>query len=400
MKTQCSHCRIIFNVDEKYRGKKVRCPNCNQSFVITALPDEKNTTKCTKCGRAIQSVQASHIVQGKHLCQQCYEQQREEPKQPTEKPETTTCESPAAWASAPSRSYQVAEEESGWLSFHEANKIGIVAAILILLPGIYFSFLRETPVPFSNALWWKMGKMVIWLAVSLCLLGRSFRPRLGVWRGVLTVLGAFVVVPSVAGLVTNFGDFRSRFAVGFRYNPFGTICGIALVLAFGAWCLKCGFRPKQGLAWWRSTTNLLSVAVGLAVATLVIAMFRLTWVESKAVSAALPARSEKGASETKVEATQSRLNFLCYAVIMFRMDTGRYPTEKGGLLELVNKPADVAERKWYTISIEALNDAWGNEFHYKYTPNKRRMFVIISYGADGIEGGEGSNADLNCWDIR
>ena len=39
-------------------------------------------------------------------------------------------------------------------------------------------------------------------------------------------------------------------------------------------------------------------------------------------------------------------------------------------------------------------DAWNRDFVYDLDPAGGKPFVIISYGADGKEGGEGLNTDL------
>ncbi|RMG43072.1 MAG: prepilin-type N-terminal cleavage/methylation domain-containing protein [Candidatus Dadabacteria bacterium] len=41
---------------------------------------------------------------------------------------------------------------------------------------------------------------------------------------------------------------------------------------------------------------------------------------------------------------------------------------------------------------EALKDGWGNKFVYR-TENNGRTYKIISYGADGVPGGQGVNYD-------
>jgi general secretion pathway protein G len=40
-------------------------------------------------------------------------------------------------------------------------------------------------------------------------------------------------------------------------------------------------------------------------------------------------------------------------------------------------------------------DPWGNDYVYKVGSVQGEDYCIISYGADGAEGGEGKNADIN-----
>ncbi len=58
--------------------------------------------------------------------------------------------------------------------------------------------------------------------------------------------------------------------------------------------------------------------------------------------AAVAARNFIGRIEVgKVTTTKASLKVLHQAVVDFKMDTGRYPTEEAGLLELIEQPTDV-----------------------------------------------------------
>ena len=101
----------------------------------------------------------------------------------------------------------------------------------------------------------------------------------------------------------------------------------------------------------------------------------------------------------KVTATKTRLKELHQAVNMFKLDTGRYPSEDMGLLELVEEPTDV--EGWasggYLESTDVPLDGWKHEFVYMLNPESGKPFVIISYGADGKEGGEEDTDDFDLW---
>jgi general secretion pathway protein G len=104
--------------------------------------------------------------------------------------------------------------------------------------------------------------------------------------------------------------------------------------------------------------------------------------------------------KAKVTSTKANLKVLHSAVIQFKLDTGRYPTEEAGLQELIEQPTDVTgwNAGGYLQSTSLPKDAWKNEFIYQLSPESGKAFVIISYGADGEEGGEGLNADLRSTD--
>ena len=50
------------------------------------------------------------------------------------------------------------------------------------------------------------------------------------------------------------------------------------------------------------------------------------------------------------------------------------------------------------IEKEIKSDPWGNEYVYTVPGPHGLPFGISSYGADGSEGGEGNNADINSWE--
>lgn len=101
-------------------------------------------------------------------------------------------------------------------------------------------------------------------------------------------------------------------------------------------------------------------------------------------------------AKARVTTTKSSLKVLHTSVNMFKMDTGRYPTEDEGLLVLVEQPLDIENYppEGYLDQTELPLDGWGEEFIYQEYPESGKPFVIISQGADKEEGGEGDDADL------
>jgi general secretion pathway protein G len=100
--------------------------------------------------------------------------------------------------------------------------------------------------------------------------------------------------------------------------------------------------------------------------------------------------------KAKVISTKANLKLLHNAVIQFKLDTGRYPSEDAGLTELIEQPTDITgwNQGGYLETTTIPKDAWGNDFVYQSYPESGKPFVIISYGADGEEGGEGYDTDL------
>lgn len=113
--------------------------------------------------------------------------------------------------------------------------------------------------------------------------------------------------------------------------------------------------------------------------------------------AAIAAKNFLGQTDkARVITTKATMKTLHEAVNMFKMDTGRLPTEEEGLTALIEQPADVEgwSQSGYLEGTTIPRDAWKRDFVYQLNPESGKPFVIISLGADGKEGGEGYDADL------
>jgi len=106
--------------------------------------------------------------------------------------------------------------------------------------------------------------------------------------------------------------------------------------------------------------------------------------------------------KARVTATKASLKMLHNAVVQFKLDTGRYPAEEAGLRELIEEPTDVTgwNTGGYLETTTIPKDSWGHDFIYRLYPESGKPFVIISYGADGEEGGESYNTDLYSTDAE
>jgi general secretion pathway protein G len=104
--------------------------------------------------------------------------------------------------------------------------------------------------------------------------------------------------------------------------------------------------------------------------------------------------------DAKIKATKASLKVLDDAVTLFKLDTGRFPTEEEGLKALVEKPTDVTtwSEGGYLKTKQVPKDAWGHDFVYHLNPESGQPFEVMSYGSDGQEGGEGKDADLRSTD--
>ena len=89
---------------------------------------------------------------------------------------------------------------------------------------------------------------------------------------------------------------------------------------------------------------------------------------------------------------------------LYKLDNGSYPTTEQGLQALVERPdtGDIPQ-KWreggYLEKGKVPKDPWGNEFVY-LSPGVNGEYDIVSYGSDGVSGGEGKDMDINSWELE
>jgi general secretion pathway protein G len=93
--------------------------------------------------------------------------------------------------------------------------------------------------------------------------------------------------------------------------------------------------------------------------------------------------------------TRAELWVLCGAIDQSRLDCGRYPTQHEGIRALFEKPAGVNGWRGPYVTPPIPRDKWGFPYHYR-TPalNRKTGYEVLSYGADGVPGGIGDNADI------
>lgn len=92
------------------------------------------------------------------------------------------------------------------------------------------------------------------------------------------------------------------------------------------------------------------------------------------------------------------------ALKLYKLDNGFYPDTEQGLQALVEMPeTGNVPKNWksggYLEKGKLPRDPWGNEFIY-LSPGVHGEYDIVSYGADGVQGGEDKNADINSWEIE
>lgn len=107
--------------------------------------------------------------------------------------------------------------------------------------------------------------------------------------------------------------------------------------------------------------------------------------------------------EAKVTEAKVQISNLETALKLYKLDNGVYPSTEQGIGALVEKPvAGSIPRNWrdggYLEKKKIPADPWGNPYVY-VSPGVNGDYDIISYGADGVRGGEGFDADIESWNI-
>jgi general secretion pathway protein G len=102
--------------------------------------------------------------------------------------------------------------------------------------------------------------------------------------------------------------------------------------------------------------------------------------------------------ESRQTVAKQQIEGFSTALEMFKLDTTRYPTQEEGMEALVAAPHEVENWKGPYLKKKFIpKDPWGNDYVYVY-PGENGDYDIISYGADGAEGGDGENADVVSWE--
>jgi general secretion pathway protein G len=100
-------------------------------------------------------------------------------------------------------------------------------------------------------------------------------------------------------------------------------------------------------------------------------------------------------SESKVKAAKIQLQSFAGALDLFYLDAGRFPSTAEGLAALVKQVPGVST--WngpYLRGGNVPSDPWNHGYLYR-SPGEHGPYDLISYGADGQEGGSGVAADIS-----
>ena len=97
------------------------------------------------------------------------------------------------------------------------------------------------------------------------------------------------------------------------------------------------------------------------------------------------------AEKAKPQAARVQIENLANALEMFKLDTGRYPTDEEGLAVLRQAPANADRWDGPYLRKQVPKDPWDRDYVYR---RSGKTFEVLSYGADGATGGSDVDADI------
>ncbi len=93
----------------------------------------------------------------------------------------------------------------------------------------------------------------------------------------------------------------------------------------------------------------------------------------------------------KWKAAGSQLITIQQGIDSFALDTTRLPDS---LEQLVQQPGDADFWSGPYIQKQIMKDPWGNDWVFRKPGENGRAYDLVSYGEDGVSGGDGTNKDI------
>jgi len=102
-------------------------------------------------------------------------------------------------------------------------------------------------------------------------------------------------------------------------------------------------------------------------------------------------------SESKTKAARIQIEGFATALDLYYLDTGRYPSSAEGLNALLQRTGSgIGWNGPYLRGNRLPSDPWGRPYVYR-SPGQHGAYDILSYGADGQEGGSDAATDVTSW---
>jgi general secretion pathway protein G len=101
--------------------------------------------------------------------------------------------------------------------------------------------------------------------------------------------------------------------------------------------------------------------------------------------------------DARVTVAKTDVNNIMQQLKLYKLDNQTYPSSEQGLQALMTRPtAGPAPANWKGYIEKLPNDPWGKPYQY-LNPGIKGDVDVMSFGADGVAGGEGKNADIGSW---
>jgi len=101
--------------------------------------------------------------------------------------------------------------------------------------------------------------------------------------------------------------------------------------------------------------------------------------------------------QSRITAARTDVASLMGQLKLYKLDNGQFPTAEQGLQALASKPTTgPIPLNWKPYVDKLPSDPWGHAYQYA-NPGLKGEVDIYSFGADGVIGGDGDNADIGNW---
>ncbi len=94
------------------------------------------------------------------------------------------------------------------------------------------------------------------------------------------------------------------------------------------------------------------------------------------------------------DSAKTQISNIEVALDSYRLDTFKYPNS---LEDLVKNASNNPKWNGPYLKKGMPKDPWGNDYQYQKPGQDGRDYDLYSFAVDGVQGGEGDNADIVSW---
>ena len=103
-------------------------------------------------------------------------------------------------------------------------------------------------------------------------------------------------------------------------------------------------------------------------------------------------------SKAKQELARTGIGQIQQKLEIYHLEKDAWPSNEMGLRALSEGYANRSSA--YYIDDDKLIDPWGRPYYFVVPGPGDHFYEVLSYGADGVAGGEGQDADISSTDLR